>query len=441
MNPVRDKVVVLSMLSLSVALIVFILLVFNQGIQGMSNEDNLADTDPIDVVDATIDATAVEASSYVIVNPYANVDWENFGQFKTSLHNHSLNSDGVATTAEMVERLYALGYDIAAITDHNYLSSRWSEVSIGAMSTEREEEILAGEDRNGRPLFPVPFSGEQSGGEHLNSFFVKFDNSVEMSTEDALSLVEEMDGISFLNHLGYYTGGSEGGQTGLDASNDREVIQKYTYLFMNYPSCIGMEIFNKRDTKSQSDRVLWDNILMQTMPQGRPVWGFANDDAHKLGRIGFSFNVLLIDRDEFLRSGLDGLDARNAEELREQSASNPIRTAMTDGAFYAVSRIDRRENINDAASLSENELGDLLLQSTPSIRNISVDETAATITISGADYDIIEWIADGIVISTGEVLDVPANTMRINSYVRAQLRSSSGIAFTQPFGIAHVNSR
>ena len=441
----RDKVLVLAMLSLAMVLAIFTLLVFNQGVQGASIENNVtsAELAPVEVPSVEIppvEVAPVEVSSYMILNPYAGVDWDNFGQFKTSLHNHTRNSDGLATTAELVERFYTMDYDIVAITDHNYLTARWSEVSTGAMTAGREAEILAGTDRGGRPLIPIPFSNEQSRGEHLNTYFVKFNNSREMELEDSLRINEEMGGISVIVHPGRYVGADASDyQSRAAAASNSYFVQRYSDIFMQFPSCIGMEIINTGADRYSHDRILWDNILMQTMPHNRPVWGFANDDAHSLEELGFAFNVLLIDREDFLLHGLNGLDARTAEELREQSTSNPVRDAMARGAFYAVSRVDRRENINIPELLTEDVLMNMLSQATPSINSISVDEQKATITISGANYDTVEWVADGIVISAGSTLDVAANSAHINSYVRAQLKGSYGIAFTQPFGIKRVD--
>lgn len=61
-----------------------------------------------------------------------------------------------------------------------------------------------------------------------------------------------------------------------------------------------------------------------------------------------------------------------------------------------------------------------------------MDDADNAITISGADYDTIEWIADGEVIATGKTLDLNDHEEEIGSYVRAQLKSDTGIAFTQP---------
>ena len=179
-----------------------------------------------------------------------------------------------------------------------------------------------------------------------------------------------------------------------------------------------MEIINKIDNESKSDRILWDNILKQTMPQGRSVWGFSNNDSHSINATGYSWNVMLM------------------PELSQAET----RKSMETGAFYAVSRVSRLDGINrtlpngnqmpgagDASTLY------LLNQTTPSISNIVV--FGNTITISGADYISVEWIADGAVIATGNTIDLSNYSDVVNSYVRAQLKSSTGIAFTQPFGV------
>jgi hypothetical protein len=107
-----------------------------------------------------------------------------------------------------------------------------------------------------------------------------------------------------------------------------------------------MEIVNKLDNESQSDRILWDNILMRTMPHGRAVWGFSDDDAHHIASVGFSFNVMLMDKDDFRANGSRGMFAYTQQELNIQSADNPIRRAMTNGAFYAVSRVDKKHRLS-----------------------------------------------------------------------------------------------
>jgi len=356
-------------------------------------------------------ATTGQSGNFVITSPYANVDWNTYGQYKADFHSHSTNSDGSNTVAQMVEDHYAKGFDIFTVTDHSVLTENWDKAAKGAITTERKAEIEAGVGRDGKGMIDIDNCDEQSATDHINSFFANY-NDVTGGTRtmaSTIAAVEALGGITHINHAGRYTGGAAGGANGAAASNNPATIKKYVDLFMAYPSLVGMEIVNKQDDESRSDKILWDNILTQTMPNGRFVWGFANDDTHSVGATGFAWNVMLM------------------PELTQSQT----RTAMETGAFYAVSRIDRREGIN-ALNLA---------LTTPSITNIVVEGN--TITITGADYDVIEWIS-GVdattgmvnVIATGASIDVSNYADVIeNNYVRAQLKSQNGIAYTQPFGV------
>jgi hypothetical protein len=374
-----------------------------------------------------------------IVNPYASVDWATVGQFKTALHVHTTNSDGAHTVAQMIEEHYSHGFGIVALTEHNYLTPSWDRTRYEPdrnppripVTAKRKAEIEAGVGRDGRGMIGIDYTNEHSHVHHVNSFFADFTSEREHTLEYILGRVESMGGISRLNHPGRYTGAralieQRNIEGAIALSKVPKTIQGYVDLFMNFPSCVGMEIINKLDFESAADRVLWDGILMQTMPQSRPVWGFADDDSHSSEAVGYAWNVFL----------MPTLDQKN------------FRTVMETGAFYAVSRVSRPDNINTTLPngdfipnggrvSTDNRPGTdfMLLQTTPSIANITVNERRGTITISGADYDIIEWIADGTVIATGATLRLRAHRENVNSYVRAQLRSNTGIAFTQPFGI------
>ena len=375
------------------------------------------------------------SATFTIVSPYENVDWATFGQFKTGLHMHTTNSDGRSTTAQVVEEHYALGYDIIAITDHNYLTPSWDQTRVDLerdpprepMTAERRAEIEAGVGRDGRGMIGISNTIEHSRAHHVNSFFVDFNNREGQTLEETLTTIETLGGISRLNHPGRYTRAFEpildndaDNEYGIAISQNPDVIAKYVDIFMAFPSCVGMEVFNRLDNESAGDRVLWDGILTRTMPQGRPVWGFACDDSHRHENIGYNWNVFL----------MPTLDQDN------------IRRVMETGAFYAVSRVSQLDNINRRLPNGRGipRAGDantafMLSQSTPSILNIEVNEQNGTITISGADYDTIEWIADGAVIATGGTLNLYNHREKVNSYVRAQLKSNTGITFTQPFGI------
>ncbi|MDR2713579.1 MAG: fibronectin type III domain-containing protein, partial [Clostridiales bacterium] len=360
-------------------------------------------------------------TQYTITNPYENVNWTEYGQYKANFHAHSTNSDGGNLTADMVEDHYAKGFDILSMTDHDYTTASWDTVARGSISAARKAEIQAGVGRGGKPMIEINYTNEQSVVDHINSFWADFNNTSGATMATTIAKVEELGGITHINHAGRYTGGANSNDaTSIAASNNPANIKKYVDLFKAYPSCVGMEIINKIDNESKSDRILWDNVLKEMMPESRFVWGFSNDDSHSLNATGYSFNIMLM------------------PELSQVAT----RKAMETGTFYAVSRVSRLDGINRYYPEGGEVRGDgaaatlyLLEQPTPSISNIVVNQQAGTISISGDDYDTIDWIADGTVIATGNTLKLSDHDAKINSYVRAQLKSTTGIAFTQPFGI------
>ena len=55
--------------------------------------------------------------NYLITNPYADVDWDEWGVYKTQLHCHTTASDGFLKIDEFVQKHYDLNFDIVALTD------------------------------------------------------------------------------------------------------------------------------------------------------------------------------------------------------------------------------------------------------------------------------------------------------------------------------------
>jgi len=346
-------------------------------------------------------------SYYAISNPYENVDWGAWGQYRSALHTHTTNSDGAQSKSAMVIDHYNKNFDILAITDHDVLNANWT-VGGGAMSSADRDAIEAGAyTRNGRTnpngMIEVPFTNEVSRTDHINAFFTDVPAGAAGYDTNLINIAKKIGsagGLSHLNHPGRFTGGATGGDSGAAASNNPAQIAKCVDLFKAEPTCVGMEIINKDDNESRSDRILWDNILKEMMPE-RPVWGFSNDDAHSTGAVGFAWNT----------------------HLMPALTADAFRTSTETGAFYGVTRIDRRENVS-AMNLSN---------PTPEILGITVEGTV--ITITAKNTTAIEWIADGVKIATGASIDVSQNS-GVNSYVRAHLKSSTGVAYTQPFGVA-----
>jgi hypothetical protein len=255
-------------------------------------------------------AHAAPAMNFVVLSPYEDVDWETFGQHKAALHVHTNHSDGSASLPDTVRHHYNLGYDILAITDHDVLLSSWDEragislrhrfINPGNWFSRREvltnDEIDAIYAGTYAGPFPAPFTSprrtqpngmiglpntnEHSRVHHINTFWAPFNNARRDSTESVLYTAAQLGGVAIINHPGRYTGGQHGGARGEAASNNIDNISQYVNWFGGFDAALGMEIFNRLDNESRSDRILWDNLLMHLMPFGRPVWGFSNDDSH-----------------------------------------------------------------------------------------------------------------------------------------------------------------
>ena len=356
---------------------------------------------------------------FTIDSPYASVNWDTYGQYKADFHAHSNESDGSPQPAETVEEHYKKGFDILALTDHNVMNTTWNRKDDPTgkgrtyLTDKRLQEITYGTDRDGRGMVAIMNADEQSVSDHLNTFFTPFNNAAGATLESNIAKTQELGGICHINHPGrYYGGKNTSGTAGEEAANNPANIKKYVDLFMKYDSCVGMEIINKLDGDSYSDRILWDNILKETMPDGRFVWGFSNDDTHSNEATGHSYNMML-------------MPTNNPAEVRK---------AMESGAFYASAHVAKREGytITDHKIINDYQ--------PPVITNIEVDQDEDTITIEGDLYHTIEWIADGEVIATGNTIDLNDHEGEVHSYVRAQLKGNEGISFTQPFGIAAVNA-
>ena len=354
------------------------------------------------------------AGNFIISNPYENVNWNTFSQFRAGLHFHTTRSDGEHSVRRMLDEHYYRGFNIVAVTDHN----RWYEGGY-----------------THRGMLVLPNTDEQLHIGHINTFFApRFSANRYVSRETMLLLTEiyHGGGVAHLNHPGRYMGRTtqySHGAEGVYDANHPANVQRYVGLFARFDAAIGMEIVNSLDRYS-TDRIFWDNILTELMPFSHNVWAFGSDDAHNIYGVGFAWNTLLM------------------PELTLAAT----RTAMETGAFYVVSRIDRRENINAILACGtpmpnhsrgltaavHDSLRRVLYQGEPpSIINIVAENDM--ISITGKNYHTIEWIADGVKIATGNTLDLNLHQSNINSHVRAQLRSDIGIAYTQAFGISRAD--
>ena len=358
-----------------------------------------------------------QTSRFTIVSPYRDVNWATWGRYKTATHVHTNRSDGGPTLAEMVEAHYARGFHILSITDHNEVNRSWTDPWIpppqrtppesnsywgnnatsGHLTMERYIAITTGANRpDGRGMLRIPYTNEQSRGSanHVNTYFLNWNASSGMTLEYIVAHTDREGGISRINHPGRATGNN---------AFHASWLERHVNMFLNYPSVVGFEIVNRHE-RYPNDRIYWDNVLMQTMPHGRFVWGFADDDSHQIGQIGNAWNVFV---------------------MPENNLEN-FRSTMMNGNFYAVARNAGHE-LGTGFSYSGNA---------PSINSIVVNDQEATITITASYAAMVTWISNGNPVHWGTTIRLyEIQEDRLGSYVRANITGPGGIAFTQPFGI------
>jgi len=355
---------------------------------------------------------AFAAGSYAIANPYKDVVWGEWGAYKCNLHAHTTFSDGNVSLDDVVEAYYAKGYDALALADHGVVQAPWDKKPRTAppidiqnwfnkqevLSSARLAEITAGQGRDGRGMIQVPLGIELNAATVFKNHLVGLYSGwgwyyIGVSTDYRIpvAMTQKTGGITFLAHPGDW----------VNDVNDVPMLNFHAKLFRDYPSLLGMEVYNRVDTVTRWDRVFWDNLLARLMPEGRQLFGFANDDSHTLTDIGCTAELLY---------------------MPSNTADN-VRKCLESGAFLACSRRDR-------IVLGDQYVGDYDVPF-PSIRSIRIEGDA--ITIDAADTTKIEWIAGGKVVAEGDTVDLA--DARITCYIRAQLIGPGGISATQAFGV------
>ena len=207
---------------------------------------------------------------YEITNPYQNVDWDTYGQYKTDLHCHTTFSDGSNPLPEMVERHYELGFDAMTITDHgtvnrSLLSQEFntpmtlfslvkngglyddvlSTSGIAANGNPYTVATVDGDEfynqNSGKMMLHIPFGNEQNptsfNNAHVNSFFVDYGDGLVGGTSNYLSTIKnvhERGGLTIINHPGEYTNARDELYTE-DAYNREDAVYNYKIQrFINF---------------------------------------------------------------------------------------------------------------------------------------------------------------------------------------------------------------
>lgn len=419
---------------------------------------------------------------YTITNPYADVDWS-WDQYKADLHSHTNASDGDNTLKEMLETNYAYDFDIYAVSDHGLTSYSWTKqqvipaIKIFVSFRKDNEKPLEALDPNGGLTFEgdrydvveengseyyyqtsaetgevghkmmrVPFANEQNpsslNNAHVNTWFVDYGNGLAGGTseyETPIKAVDELGGLSVINHPGEYTDARHEDCTAdaYDYSDTmyKYYIDKFTSILAKYPSCMGIDINSKGDARTRYDRKLWDILLMNLAPTGRNVLGIATSDAHRITAAYTGYTLML---------------------MPENTVDN-LKNCMSKGEFFAASRFlgnpDEltlyanylvKSSDPDAVAFGEEILAmqeenptvkyeAAIGTAAPKITEVAVDDDADTITLSTENDMCVRWIADGRTIAYGNSIDLDTYSGLIGSYVRAEVFGRGGILYTQAF--------
>ncbi len=421
---------------------------------------------------AAEDTTAAQ-KNYIIDNPYDGIDWDEWEDYKTQLHSQTIASDGFLTIAEYCDMHYALDYEIVALTDHGTNNLGWNKVPetiplvryikkertnmapIEPISEEDYQAYLNGthEDRtytveydestdeddivltrtstNG--MLDVPLGIELNMATpiadcHLTGYFADYGQGLagvfgdyETPTEG----VKEAGGISFLSHVGEYVYTDKDSYNYVGQKIDEYYVNKFARLFLdNAGSSLGMGVNSATDAHTRCDRILYDQILQKTIPNGVVPWGNTFADSHDENSVN----------DAYTMSWMPELTLEAFRECLEK------------GQFFSISHYSNGVELNGMEEMPgfvEQDVYDnkwYWLDNTPNVTRVDVDQENDTITVEGVNANIITWVSNGEVIKREELVDGKATLDLHNDeflsepymYVRFYLSGDNGICYSNP---------
>ena len=421
---------------------------------------------------STVGYAATEVD-YTITNPYADVDWS-WKQYKADLHTHTTASDGDDTLKDMIETNYDYGFDIYATSDHGITSYSWTEVNTipelkffldmrkpGTelvvlenegltfdgdkyhVVTENGDDYYYQEGTEDHKLLRVPYANEQNptslNNAHVNTWFADYGHARLGGTSDyetPIKAIDELGGLSVINHPGEYTNARDEKTTEAAYGEGYEYyIDKFEHLLLQYPSCIGIDMNSKGDSRTRHDRKLWDILLQDLSPSGRLVCGIATSDAHRTTAAYTGYTRMLM----------------------PELTSEALKACMSKGEFFAASRCLGNhdelveyanyifENGNSAAREAMQDVIDRQAEDynakyeadyvtdAPMINSIAVNEDADSIKLNVSVEWAVRWISNGKTIAWGDEIDLDDCGRRVGSYVRAEVFGEGGITYTQAF--------
>ena len=402
--------------------------------------------------------------NYIIDNPYEGIDWDTWGNYKTQLHCHTNASDGFLPIDEFVQLHYDLDFDIVALTDHGTVNRGWNEEpelvplmrfikkdrtgmsDVIPLTDEEYNAYLNGtapsETRthtNG--MLDVPQGIEINMATpvadcHLTGYYSDYGQGlagVYGDYETPSAGVMEAGGISFLSHVGEYVYPDKDSANYVGQPVDDYYANKFARIFLDCKgSSLGMGINSATDAHTRCDRILYDQILQKTIPNGVVPWCNSFADSHNVSSINDAYTMTWM------------------PELTTES----FRTALENGQFFSVSHYSNGvelDGIPEMPGFDENEVYDsksYLLDNTPNVTRLTVDNDKDTITVEGVNFNRIVWVSDGNVILREENITDGTATLDLHAdkwlngnepylYVRFYITGENGICYSQPF-VIHV---
>lgn len=401
---------------------------------------------------------AAQPSKYIIRNPYADVDWDTWQAYKVQLHCQTNASDGYQTIHEMVQECYDLGYNAVALTDHGTINRGWTEQPqlvpiIRLIKYERtqmapivpltEEEYAAyangtakttnGETRTGG-LIDIPQGIELNAATpkadcHLTGYYCDYGQGligVYGDYETPTAGVKAAGGISMLSHVGEFVYPDKDTENHVGKPVDEYYVNKFARLFIdNAGSSVGMGINSATDAHTRCDRILYDQILKKTIPNGVVPWAFTFSDSHNETSVNDAYTI----------------------HYMPELTTEAVRTSMENGTLFAVSHYSNGYELNGWKEMPNYEDAmcddvDWRSNNTPVVTKVSVDDENATISVEGKNYNQITWVVDGNAVLRGggdsdmsleDAMTFNLNDYDIGYFVRFYLVGDEGICYSQPF--------
>lgn len=192
-------------------------------------------------------------------NPYASVDWSR--AVRGNLHSHSRQSDGAAEPQAVIDAYAAKDFGYLMFSDHD---------------VHTEAEQLARWDAKGLTL--IPGCEVSAHGPHLLQVGGAARAEPREDRQAVIDAIVAGGGLAVLNHPNWFADHDHWKQEQLLALERYAGIEIYNHVITELPG-----------SPYATDR--WDRLL----GRGRRIWGFANDDSHALGHVGFAWNTAFPD--------------------------------------------------------------------------------------------------------------------------------------------------